>query len=156
MVGVAGLQACKIPGDPGCSLPLFWTAASPGREAEEGQWWDGVPWDGSRAAGPWALALTLPLSPSLCPPPQHQEHLSSTLAALRSNQITLKVCRFWKFFRPLSAKRLPGHRAQHCTFPGPMVISGELWVQQLAVKVAMTWLPSPQLGTFSALVTPGS
>lgn len=105
--------------------------------------WSALGWE----QGCWALGsgtYSPPITLSV-PAPQHQEHLSSTLAALRSNQITLKVCRFWKFFRPLSAKRLSGHRAQHCTFPGPTVRSGELWVQQLAVKVAMTWLPSPQL-----------
>lgn len=58
------------------------------------------PWDWDRGAGVCGLWYSFsprcPISAASIPLP-HQEHLSSTLAALRSNQIiTLKVCRFWK------------------------------------------------------------
>lgn len=62
---------------------------------------------GCPGTGSWylSLALTLPvalspLNPLPLTPPQ--EHLSGSLAALRSNQIIiLKVCRFWKVSGPL-------------------------------------------------------
>ena len=85
-MGVAGLLARKIQ-DPGCSIP---------REGGGG----GVPWDGEPVSGPGTHSPHCPVSTST--PTPHQEHLSRSLAALRSNQIiTLKVCRFWKVSRPL-------------------------------------------------------
>lgn len=80
-----------------------------------------------------------PISATSIPLP-HQEYLSSTLAALRSNQIiTLKVCRLRRVSWPCSAERHPGHRAQHCMFSGLQWEGVGLSVQWLPMKVAMTW-----------------
>lgn len=79
---------------------LFQQKAPPVREGKEGrEGWDRVLGTGSRGAGVCGLwhsfSPCCPISAASIPLP-HQEHLSSTLAALRSNQIiTLKVCRFW-------------------------------------------------------------
>lgn len=64
---------------------------------------------GCLGSGIWYLSLALthsrcPVSPYPypLPPIPPQEHLSGSLAALRSNQIIiLKVCRFWKISGPL-------------------------------------------------------
>ena len=148
--GVAGLQAHKIMGDLGWSLPRFQPAASQGgREGRGREGRGGVPWGGEQ--GPWCVwtpALTPP-SPCLCHlgPLPYQEHPSDTFSSLRSSQIiTLKVCGFWKDSGPLSAERLPGRRAQHCTSPDPTVGGG--WaLGAAAVPPGSSDLEGPQLGS---------
>lgn len=86
----------------------------------------------------WAPALTLPVT-RLPPLPPLQEHLSSSFAALRSNQIiTLKVCRLG---RSLGPSLLRGSLDAGPTLHSPRPHGGGVGLlgQQLPLKAARTW-----------------
>lgn len=112
----------------------------PGREGEKGWGVGGTGFPGTGQLVSVGSSTHAPVALSLPPwPLPRQEHLSSTLSALRSNQIiTLKVCGFWKVSGPLSAERVPVRRAQHCTSPGPTVGGGGALGAAVPLKAAGT------------------
>lgn len=103
--GVAGLPAHEIHDPGGLSLCSSLQHPQGERGRPGGQWVSGVPWEWDLVSEPGTHSQPLPCLPPHpypLPPIPPQEHLSGSLAALRSNQIIiLKVCRFWKIFGPL-------------------------------------------------------